>query len=64
MPIIERRQRVAGSENWHWPGETHPVLQQVLSRRAITSPDELDLTLSRLRPVGERGPVAVPDDVL
>lgn len=53
MPIIERRRRVPGSENWHWPGGTHPVLQQVLSCRAIVSPEELDLNLSRLRPVGE-----------
>ena len=53
MPIIERRQPVPGAENWHWPAETHPVLQQVLSCRAIASPDELDLNLGRLRPVGE-----------
>ncbi len=53
MSIIERRQKVPGAETWHWPGETHPVLQQVLSCRAIASPDELDLNLSRLRPVGE-----------
>ncbi len=53
MTIIERRQRVPGSENWRWPGETHPVLQQVLSCRAIASPEELNLTLSQLRPVGE-----------
>ncbi len=53
MPIIERRERVPGSENWHWPGGTHPVLRQVLSCRAIASPEELELNLSRLRPVGE-----------
>jgi single-stranded-DNA-specific exonuclease len=53
MPFIERRQRVPGSENWQWPGEIHPVLQRVLSCRAIASPEELELTLSRLRPVGE-----------
>ena len=53
MTIIERRQRVPGSENWRWPGETHPVLQQVLSCRAIASPEELNLTLGQLRPVGE-----------
>ncbi len=53
MPIIERRQRVSGSENWRWPGETHRVLRQVLSSRPIASPKELDLNLSGLRPVGE-----------
>ena len=31
----------------------HPVLQQVFSRRRISSPAELDLALRRLRPVGE-----------
>lgn len=53
MPIIEQRPRVSGSENWQWPEETHPVLQQVLSSRPIASPEELQLKLSRLRPVGE-----------
>ena len=53
MPIIERRQRIPESANWRWPRETHPVLQQVLSCRPIASPEELDLKLSRLRPVGE-----------
>jgi len=52
MPIIERRRTVPGSENWRWPGDTHPVLRQVLSCRPMASPDELQLTLSRLRPVG------------
>ena len=53
MPIIERRQPVPGSDAWCWPGETHRVLRQVLSSRPISSPEELNLKLSGLRPVGE-----------
>jgi single-stranded-DNA-specific exonuclease len=53
MSIIERRPRVPGADTWLWPGETHRVLRQVLSSRPIASPDELDLNLSGLRPVGE-----------
>ena len=53
MSIIKRRQPVAGSDAWRWPGETHRVLRQVLSSRPIASPDELDLKLSGLRPIGE-----------
>lgn len=55
MPSIERRPQVSGSEDWSWPAGTHRVLRQVFSRREIASPAELDLTLARLRPVGEFG---------
>ncbi len=53
MPSIEQRTRILGSEFWLWPDGTHRVLQQVFSRRDIQSPGELDLSLGRLRPVGE-----------
>ena len=53
MPIIEERPQVPGSNHWSWPKGTHHVLRQVLSRREIKSPSEIDLSLSGLRPVGE-----------
>lgn len=52
MPDIERRQPTPASAQWIWPTDTHPVLRQVLSRRPIESPDELDLGLKHLLPVG------------
>lgn len=49
---IERRRAIFGADTWRWPSGTHPVLRQVLERRALTSPDELDLQLDSLVPVG------------
>ena len=42
-----------GSDGWIWPEGMHRVLRQVFSRRMIGSPDDLDLSLKHLRPVGE-----------
>ncbi len=53
MPVIERRSSIAGAASWRWPTDVHPVVQRVLSARPIQSPDEMELDLSRLRPVGE-----------
>ncbi len=36
-----------------WPGTLHPVLAQVLCRRALAAPVELELTLRHLMPVGQ-----------
>jgi single-stranded-DNA-specific exonuclease len=47
---IERRPVVAG--DWSWPEDLHPVLRQVLERRPLESPADLDLTLNSLLPVG------------
>ena len=53
MPSIEERSQILGSDDWSWPKGTHRVLRQVLSRREIKSPSEMNLSLSGLRPVGE-----------
>lgn len=37
---------------WIWPDDVHPVLRQVLSRRDLGSPEELELRLKHLVPVG------------
>jgi single-stranded-DNA-specific exonuclease len=52
---IERRDVVAGAQDFIWPDGLHPVLRQVLERRALASPDELDLKLNSLVPVGRFG---------
>jgi single-stranded-DNA-specific exonuclease len=52
VEIVPRR-AVPGAADWVWPQGTHRVLRQVLSRRSIASPDELDLRLQHLTPVGE-----------
>ncbi len=53
MPVIERRSSVAAAASWRWPTDVNPVVQRVLSARPIQSPDEMELDLGRLRPVGE-----------
>ncbi len=53
MRLIGQRQPMAGAEDWPWPEDCHPVLRQIYARRGIGSPSELELTLKRLRPVGE-----------
>jgi single-stranded-DNA-specific exonuclease len=53
VPSIEERSQILGSDDWSWPKGTHRVLRQVLSRREIKSPSEMNLSLSGLRPVGE-----------
>ena len=52
MTTIERRAVVAGAGAWRWPEGLHPVLRQVLERRPLASPEELDLGLGALVPVG------------
>lgn len=52
MPEIQRREPARESDAWSWPDGMHPVLRQVLCRRPIGSPDELDLRLKRIAPVG------------
>lgn len=52
MTRIVRRRIVSGLGGWRWPESLHPVLRQVLERRPLKSPDELDLDLKSLLPVG------------
>jgi single-stranded-DNA-specific exonuclease len=52
MTAIERRGAVAALEARDWPEGLHPVLRQVLERRHLQSPAELDLDLRSLVPVG------------
>ena len=53
QPSFVQRPPLPGSEDWSWPDGTHRVLRQVLTRRLIESPRDLDLALKHLRPVGE-----------
>ena len=53
QPSFIQRPPLPGSERWSWPDGTHRVLRQVLTRRLIDSPRDLDLALKHLRPVGE-----------
>lgn len=48
--MIERRP--IETRDWPWPKALHPVLRQVLARRALGSPQELELGLRHLVPVG------------
>jgi single-stranded-DNA-specific exonuclease len=50
MIAIERRKPTASLAEW--PEDLHPVLAQVLSRRNVAAPKELELTLQHLVPVG------------
>jgi single-stranded-DNA-specific exonuclease len=52
-PKIVAREALAGSEDWNWPTDMHPVLRQVLARRGLGSLSELELDLRHLTPVGE-----------
>jgi single-stranded-DNA-specific exonuclease len=47
-----RRAPRPGADAWTWPEDTHPVLRQVLARRALESPLDLELALKHLTPVG------------
>jgi len=49
---IVRRPENAKAAALDWPTEMHPVLKQVLSRRPVSSLEELSLRLADLRPVG------------
>ncbi len=53
MPRVVSRQPLAGAEHWDWPASMHPVLRQVLTRRPLRSPDDMQLDLRHLIPVGE-----------
>ena len=53
QPRFVQRPPLPGSEHWSWPEGTHRVVRQVLARRLIGSPEDLDLALKHLRPVGE-----------
>lgn len=64
MPMIQRRRPHSGADQWSWPADTHPVLKQVWARRPISSPEELDLALAGLLPVGEFGALAAAVDLL
>lgn len=50
MTTIARRRPAASIEQW--PVDLHPVLRQVLSRRQLSAPAELELNLKHLLPVG------------
>ena len=53
QPRFIQRPPLPGSEHWSWPDGIHRVLRQVLTRRLIESPRDLDLALKHLRPVGD-----------
>jgi single-stranded-DNA-specific exonuclease len=58
VTTIERRP-LSVPESWVWPHAFHPVLRQVVERRALVSPAELDLSFKSLLPVSrfdELGP--------
>lgn len=50
MTTIERRP-LAVTGSWVWPHAFHPVLRQVVERRTLASPAELDLSFKSLLPV-------------
>ena len=52
MPKIERRPLTDGADRWQWPAGIHPVLRQVLARRPLRGPDEIELRLAAMTPVG------------
>ncbi|NNC63196.1 MAG: single-stranded-DNA-specific exonuclease RecJ [Gammaproteobacteria bacterium] len=64
MALIARRTPVAGAETWPWPDDCHPVLRRIYARRDLSSPEELELSLSALRPVGEFSSVDAAVDLL
>ena len=51
-PQVRRRPITPSADDWTWPADTHPVLQQVYCRRPIESPADLELSLAHLVPVG------------
>ncbi len=53
MARIVRRDAAPQAPDWDWPQDMHPVLRQVLARRPLRSPDDMQLELRRLIPVGE-----------
>lgn len=53
MTSIRRRTPVASIADW--PGDLHPVLRQVFSRRRLGAADELEFRLRQLVPVGRFG---------
>jgi len=64
MTVIERRRILAGPGPFDWPADLHPVLRQVLERRRLSSPAELDLTLAALVPVGRFTELAAAVDLM
>ncbi|MGD8341188.1 MAG: DHH family phosphoesterase, partial [Gammaproteobacteria bacterium] len=64
MTAIERREIVAAMVAPDWPEGLHPVLRQVLERRSLDSPAELDLGLASLVPVGRFGELRAAVDLL
>ncbi len=50
MTTIERRVPLSALDDW--PDGLHPVLRQVLTRRDVSAPAELELRLQHLVPVG------------
>jgi single-stranded-DNA-specific exonuclease len=53
MPRIVRREAAPQALAWDWPENMHPVLRQVLARRPLRSPEDMQMELRRLIPVGE-----------
>lgn len=64
MGRIIERVPTPGSDRWEWPSGLHPVLRQVLARRPMRSPAELELELKNLIPVGEFDELAAAVELL
>jgi single-stranded-DNA-specific exonuclease len=52
---IRRRSPSADAAAWQWPEDLHPVLRQVYARRSLSAPQDLNLALSGIAPVGSFG---------
>jgi single-stranded-DNA-specific exonuclease len=61
MKVIHRRTCVAAPT---LPADLHPVLRRVYAARSVTAPEELQLALDRLIPVGQLGGIDAAVDVL
>ena len=51
-PSIVRRTPREAAARWRWPRDLHPVLQQVYACRDLDAPEDLQLTLAGIAPVG------------
>ena len=49
---IRRRVPRAESAGWQWPEDLHPILRQVYERRNLSAPEDLNLALAGIAPVG------------
>jgi single-stranded-DNA-specific exonuclease len=50
---VRHRPTTPAADEWVWPEDLHPVLQQVYRRRPIAGPDDLKLSLAHLIPVSQ-----------